>query len=375
MRYISSKIKSEKGITLVALVITIIVLILLAGISINMLLGKNGILERAKNAKEQTLIAQYKEQIELVKAETRLQYIDGVTLERLKSAFDSDSQKDWVNNTTIITDNSTEKIQLTTNDTYIFYITENTTEYKGKNGEIIQDTSVITISASPSSKTDDTVSSITVDITIDDTESIASSVGYYAWSQSSSASISNWENLTLTNSGDKQRTGKVVSNQATDGDYYLYIKAVINGKEEVQTFGVYKFQAKPTTDNLVCSMLSKSADNTILTLEVGSNKAFTGWTVTYKVMRGTDTIVGETEITAGTTINNVTVTTGDIVTVKYSKDGETALTKTLNADDYNLVLTAEMIEYDPQDKTDLTWASKTNVKSAIDYLYTKFKSN
>ena len=43
--------KSEKGITLIALVVTIIVLIILAGVSINLVLGDNGIIEKAKEAK------------------------------------------------------------------------------------------------------------------------------------------------------------------------------------------------------------------------------------------------------------------------------------------------------------------------------------
>ena len=44
----------NQGITLIALVITIIVLILLAGISISMLTGQNGILERVSQAKKLT---------------------------------------------------------------------------------------------------------------------------------------------------------------------------------------------------------------------------------------------------------------------------------------------------------------------------------
>ena len=47
-------LKKEKGITLIALVVTIIVLIILAGVSINLVLGENGIVEKAKFAKEQT---------------------------------------------------------------------------------------------------------------------------------------------------------------------------------------------------------------------------------------------------------------------------------------------------------------------------------
>ena len=46
--------KMSNGITLIALVVTIIVLLILAGISIQMLTGNNGILQRATEAKEKT---------------------------------------------------------------------------------------------------------------------------------------------------------------------------------------------------------------------------------------------------------------------------------------------------------------------------------
>ena len=42
--------KNQKGITLIALVITIIVLLILAGVSIAMLTGENSILVKAKSA-------------------------------------------------------------------------------------------------------------------------------------------------------------------------------------------------------------------------------------------------------------------------------------------------------------------------------------
>ena len=49
--------KNNKGITLIALVITIIVLLILAGVSIAMLTGENGILNQASKAAEMTEIA------------------------------------------------------------------------------------------------------------------------------------------------------------------------------------------------------------------------------------------------------------------------------------------------------------------------------
>ena len=56
--------KEEGGITLIALVITIIVLLILAGVSIATLTGQNGILTRASDAKEQTEIAEVKERVQ-----------------------------------------------------------------------------------------------------------------------------------------------------------------------------------------------------------------------------------------------------------------------------------------------------------------------
>ena len=62
-----NKLKKNKanGITLIALVVTIIVLLLLAGISIQMLTGDNGILQRATDAKTKNDEAQIKERIQL----------------------------------------------------------------------------------------------------------------------------------------------------------------------------------------------------------------------------------------------------------------------------------------------------------------------
>mgnify|MGYP007083085337 CR=1 FL=1 len=59
------KTKEEKGITLIALVITIIILLILAGVSIAMLTGNNGILTQAKNAKKNFEDTSEKEQVQL----------------------------------------------------------------------------------------------------------------------------------------------------------------------------------------------------------------------------------------------------------------------------------------------------------------------
>ena len=53
--------KSNKGITLVALVITIIVLLILAGVSISLVVGDNGVLTQAGTAKTKTTNADLEE--------------------------------------------------------------------------------------------------------------------------------------------------------------------------------------------------------------------------------------------------------------------------------------------------------------------------
>ncbi len=57
--------KKNRGITLIALVVTIVVLLILAGVTIAMLTGENGILVRAKEAKEETQKVTEEEQRQL----------------------------------------------------------------------------------------------------------------------------------------------------------------------------------------------------------------------------------------------------------------------------------------------------------------------
>lgn len=57
--------KNQKGITLIALVITIIVLLILAGVSIAMLTGDNGILTKATQSKSETGLAEVLERVNM----------------------------------------------------------------------------------------------------------------------------------------------------------------------------------------------------------------------------------------------------------------------------------------------------------------------
>ena len=59
------KNKQEKGITLVALVVTIVVLLILAGVSISLVLNNNGVISKAKDARDKYAEAQTNEEKQL----------------------------------------------------------------------------------------------------------------------------------------------------------------------------------------------------------------------------------------------------------------------------------------------------------------------
>lgn len=66
------KVNQEKGITLIALIVTIIVLLILSAITIAMLTGQNGILNRAAESKKTTVSTTLDEQVKLGVMEARV---------------------------------------------------------------------------------------------------------------------------------------------------------------------------------------------------------------------------------------------------------------------------------------------------------------
>ena len=90
-----NKLKSTKAITLVALVITIIILLILAGIAIATLGGKNGLFARVKQAKKAHIQAEMQEQLTLALNELQVDKkgnasLDDVTQDWISSAISSD---------------------------------------------------------------------------------------------------------------------------------------------------------------------------------------------------------------------------------------------------------------------------------------------
>ena len=71
------KLKNERGITLVALVITIIVLLILAGVTLSMVMGESGIFGKANSAKGKTQLSNAEETIKLAVLENKVKSVSG----------------------------------------------------------------------------------------------------------------------------------------------------------------------------------------------------------------------------------------------------------------------------------------------------------
>ena len=82
------RLKNEDGITLVALVITIIILLILAGIAIATLGGKNGLLARVKQAKKAHIQAEMQEQLTLA--------LNGLQIDKKGNASLDDVTQEWI---------------------------------------------------------------------------------------------------------------------------------------------------------------------------------------------------------------------------------------------------------------------------------------
>ena len=109
--------KEQKGITLIALVITIIVLLILAGISIAMLTGNNGLLTKANSAKTETTKAEVMERInmELNAAYADVLSGDITSFEKYEDKI-ADNLKDNKGNTVAEAVGTAEKLTITPTD-------------------------------------------------------------------------------------------------------------------------------------------------------------------------------------------------------------------------------------------------------------------
>lgn len=83
--------KDNKGITLIALVITIIVLLILAGITIAMLTGENGILSNATKSKAVNELGAAKDLVALTANEAMTDYFEGTYVKSTTANYSNEA--------------------------------------------------------------------------------------------------------------------------------------------------------------------------------------------------------------------------------------------------------------------------------------------
>lgn len=87
-------LKENKGVTLVALVITIIVLLILAGVTLSMVMGDSGIFSKANKASSETTISSAKDAVRLALLEvTTAQYNDDGTINQTKKVTEDNASE------------------------------------------------------------------------------------------------------------------------------------------------------------------------------------------------------------------------------------------------------------------------------------------
>ena len=90
---INKTLKNKKGITLIALVVTIVVLLILAGVSVSVVADKNGIIQNSQETKEQTRAAMVEKERDLWKLEGQIYQSDSEkeTLEKVLERLEKEN--------------------------------------------------------------------------------------------------------------------------------------------------------------------------------------------------------------------------------------------------------------------------------------------
>ena len=123
---LKERVNGKNGITLIALVITIIVLLILAGVTIATLTGDNGILTKAQNAKEKNAQKTVEEQINLAVQASKIN--EGLVIDK------DILEQELTNNGIEITKSENDELPWTVKkDGYVYTISENG-EVKEKEG-------------------------------------------------------------------------------------------------------------------------------------------------------------------------------------------------------------------------------------------------
>ena len=244
----SHTLKTSRGITLIALIVTIIVLIILASITISTLTGNNSIINMALTARERAEISSEKEQLEIATAQAMGKNKFGeVRKETLQKVLNNNLGE---NETEVTEDEDStdlyvkfvpsKRYYIVTRDGKLTYIGDE--EKLSKTAEITADPA-----SDPTPKLAHTVT-LTVKTGIAMNEENLRLK--YAWSKSATQEPEEFTTVELTGTG-RTKKASVTTVDTEEGDYYLWAKAFLGENMETEVklkkpFGPYRIKDHST---------------------------------------------------------------------------------------------------------------------------------
>ena len=258
------KTKNEEGITLIALVTTIVVLLILASITIGAVSGEGGLIGSANEAKEKTEIANEKEVVDravvqamgknkrgnLVRSELQDE------LDKITGEGETEVTIDEVDYGYFVKFLDSGRIYKVSRDGEV--------EYLGKEEDLLTQANII---ANPESNTTPEFIQ-TVELTVETPIDIGD-VDFMlvsAWSQDKNIAPEDSEFQVATLQGEgRRRTTTVNSSASVGGDYYLWVRVVVGEIEKEECFGPYAIKDSTT---LVATSTEDTSESNFLGMPI-----------------------------------------------------------------------------------------------------------
>lgn len=239
--------KKIDGITVIALVVTIIILLILSGVTIAMLTGDNGLLEKTRDAIEEE---EKSEELEIVNLAIFEKNMSELTYQQI---FDKNQGKGNIE----VTVDDTGLIQVEFNKSkriYIIYENEKI-EYIGMENELKNSAKIIATPESNEESMFEQKVKLSIYTKFVQDENINLS---YGWTSSKDKIPSNYIQASLDGNKILRRV-EIVSTETTEGEYYLHLKIKINDGEILKTYGPYNIKSHDTIISTKDEGSSKSA--------------------------------------------------------------------------------------------------------------------
>ena len=358
--------KEIKGITIISLVVTIVVLLILAGVSISTLVGENGVVDNAKKIQNDTYYQIASEEVNQLVLEHKLTKKDETLEEflasKVPSRIDGVNRKD--DNTLIVKKNGYEIEVESENKIIIFDATPYVGTYDGQSHDMIT-----SVNASPSDAK--------VEYSIDNgktyIENIPQIINASSVSVIVKASRIGYKTETVTKTAVVNKAeGKLILSE-TSGTITYPNNTVFMVSENTGTLSVSSnnnnIATASVSGNTVTVKSGTTAGNAIITITSAETQNYTAKSATYETTVNNGTISLSATPYTGTydgkehnALTNVSVNPSD-AKIDYSTDGKTYSTTMptiTNTSSFTVTVRASKAGYKTQSTTQTVKVNKAN---------------